>query len=101
MNAVGPEMLRYDDLVRVVARAVRSRAAVVGMPSWLVLLASRLLGRALGDVPLTADEVRGLTAGLLVTSGPATGGTRFTEWVEGHAATLGVEWASELRRHFR
>ena len=39
VDAVGPEALRYDDLVRVVARAVRSRVAVVGVPTWVLLAA--------------------------------------------------------------
>jgi NADH dehydrogenase len=100
VDAVGPETLRYDALVRTVARAVRSRAAIVPVPRALLLLASRIVGRFIGDVPITRDEVSGLTAGLLVTSGPATGSTRFTEWVAEHGEALGREWASEVGRHF-
>jgi hypothetical protein len=36
-----------------------------------------------------------------VSSGPVTGTTRFTEWLATHAHELGVEWASELQRHFK
>ncbi len=100
VDAVGPETLRYDELVRTVARAVRSRAAIVPVPPALLLLASRLIGRLVGDVPITRDEVSGLTAGLLVTEGPATGETSFTRWISENGETLGREWASEVGRHF-
>jgi NADH dehydrogenase len=54
-----------------------------------------------GDVVLTPDEVEGLCANLLVSNGPATGSTKFSEWLGRHAQELGVTWASELDRHFK
>ena len=99
--AVGPETLGYEELVRAIAHAVGSRAAIVPMPRWTILAASRLIGRALGDVPLTADEVDGLAADLLVTRGPATGATRFSAWLKANADGLGRAWANELARHYR
>jgi NADH dehydrogenase len=101
MDAVGPEALGFDELVRMVRRAVRSRALVVPVPRSVLLLASRLLGRVVGDVVLTADEVAGLTANLLVSSAPPTAPTRFTDWLARHADELGRTWANELARHFR
>jgi NADH dehydrogenase len=101
VDAVGPETLGYEELVRMIARAVGSRAAVVRMPRWAILAASRMIGRALGDVPLTSDEVDGLSADLLVTRGPATGPTRFSAWLSASADGLGRTWANELARHYR
>lgn len=101
LDAVGPETLGYEELVHLVRRAVGSRALVVRVPRAGLLLAARLLGAVVGDVVLTADEVEGLCANLLVTAGPATGATRFSEWVREHADALGVAWASELGRHFK
>lgn len=101
MDAVGPEALGFADLVGLVRRAVGSRSLVTTVPPWLLLLASRLLQAVVGDVVLTADEVAGLTANLLVSRGPATGTTRFSEWPVQHAGELGVTWAHELDRHFR
>lgn len=100
MDAVGPEALGFDELVRLVRRAVRSRALVTTVPPWFLLLASRLLQGVMGDVVLTSDEVAGLTSNLLVSSGPATGKTRFSDWLGQNAAGLGTAWASELERHF-
>jgi NADH dehydrogenase len=101
MDAVGPEALGFDELVHLVRRAVGSRALVTTVPPWFLLLASRLLQAVVGDVVLTSDEVVGLTSNLLVSSGPATGTTRFSDWLGQNAAGLGVAWASELDRHFK
>ncbi len=101
MDAVGPEALGFAELVRLVRRAVGSRALVAPVPPWLLILASRVLGPLVGDVVLTADEVAGLTSNLLVSKAPPTAPTRFTTWLEAHANELGRAWANELARHFR
>jgi len=101
LDAVGPDRLGYRALVEQVRAAVGSRARTVTVPPALLRLAARLLGPVLRDVVLTRDEVDGLRANLLVSSGPPTGTTRLTEWLPRHAAELGVAWASELARHYR
>jgi NADH dehydrogenase len=100
VDAVGPEALGFRELVELVRRAVGSRALVAGVPPGLLLLASRALGRLVHDVVLTPDEIAGLRQGLLVSRSSPTGKTRFTEWLARNASELGLEWASELGRHF-
>jgi len=99
-DAVGPEALGFRELVEVVRRAVGSRALLVTVPPAALLLASALLRPVVGDVALTPDEVRGLTAGLLVSREPPAGTTGFTEWALAYGGELGREWASELGRHY-
>jgi uncharacterized protein YbjT (DUF2867 family) len=101
LDAVGPEALGFEELVRLVRRAVGSRAALLPVPRALLLAAARLIGAVVRDVVLTPDEIAGLTANLLVSKGPATASTRFSDWLAGNAGRLGVEWASELHRHYR
>jgi NADH dehydrogenase len=101
LDAVGPETLAFEELVRLVRRAVGSRAALVPVPRTILVAAARLIGAVVRDVVLTPDEVAGLTANLLVSKGPATAPTRFSDWLTGNAERLGVEWASELHRHYR
>jgi NADH dehydrogenase len=97
----GPEAFRFDELVRLIAEALGSRARLLHGPPWLALLAARVLGLALSDVMLTRDELEGLMAGLLVSDRPPTGHTRFSEWVSANSATLGRRYANEIRRHYR
>jgi NADH dehydrogenase len=60
-----------------------------------------VIGRAVGDVLVTRDELRGLTADLLVSAGPPTAETSFRAWVAEHTSELGRTYASELARHYR
>lgn len=71
------------------------------VPRSLLLATARLVGAVVRDVVLTPDEIAELTANLLVSNGLATTSTRFSEWLAGNAEHLGVEWASELHRHYR
>ncbi|MEW6249026.1 MAG: NAD(P)H-binding protein [Planctomycetota bacterium] len=105
-EAVGPDVYTFDELVRAIAGAVHSRARLLHVPPLLALAAARAFGRALGDVLLTRDELRGLMADLLVS--PAVGNaaapagtTRFSAWLADAAPQLGQSYASELARHFR
>ncbi len=59
---------------------------------------SWLLGRVVGDVVVTRDEIRGLMAGLLCVDAPGSGRTALTEWAAAHADTLGRKYTSELAR---
>lgn len=100
-DAVGPETYAFDDLVRLVAQAVGHRVRLVHVPPTVLGGLLKILRLVLGDVLLTADEVRGLMAGLVATEGPATGATRLSEWLDEHAGDVGRVYASELARHYR
>jgi uncharacterized protein YbjT (DUF2867 family) len=101
IDAAGPEILRYCDLVSMVREAIGSRSIVLPMPPALVLVAARLLGPVVRDVVLTRDEVRELTSSFLTSMQPARGTTRISEWLPANAASLGRAWASELDRNYR
>jgi NADH dehydrogenase len=101
LDAVGPEIYTFDELVRLVATKLRSRARIIHLRPRLVLFLLGLLGYVVRDVVLTHDEIRGLMGDLLVSKGPPTGHTRFSEWLEQNAHRLGVNYASELARHYR
>lgn len=101
MDAVGPEVLSFEDLVRQIAQAVGSRARMIRVSPRVALVISKLIGWFVGDVVLTHDELKGLMANLLVSTNVPTAQTRFSDWLEDHADTLGVQYASELGRHYR
>ena len=101
LDAVGPETFTFDEFVRLVARAVGSRARLVHLPPGLALWLSRLVGLFVGDVVLTREEVDGLMANLLVSDAPPTGRTRLSNWLARNADQVGGRYASELDRHYR
>lgn len=101
IDAVGPEIYTFDRLVRLLAKTVRSRAWIIHLPPGLALFLSRFIGYVVGDVVLTREEVDGLLANLLVSGGPPTGRTRLSEWLAQHADTVGANYASEVKKHYR
>ena len=103
IDAVGPDVMTYKEMVGLVASKVGSAAKLVGVPAWLALALARIAGQVVGDVVLTREEVDGLTAGLLVSKSgaPPMGTTRLTDWLEDNADGLGVQYANELARHYR
>ncbi len=101
LDAVGPEQLTFDELVQLIARAVRSKARIIHVRPKLALWMAGLVGYLVKDVILTQGEVDGLMASLLISSDPPTGQTRCSDWLEQNASSVGVRYASELARHFR
>jgi NADH dehydrogenase len=98
---VGPETFRYEELVRLIAKAVGSRALIMHGPPWMALAGARAMGLLLGDVMLTRDELDGLMGNLLVSDEIPTGTTKLSEWIAANAATLGKRYAQEIGRHYR
>jgi len=101
IDAVGPERPTFLELVRTIRHLVGSHSRVIRVPGALIPAAARLLGLALRDTLLTAEEYRAMADGLADTDGPATGDTALTQWMADHKDTLGRAYANELTRHFR
>lgn len=101
LDAAGPETMSFEALVRAVRQATGSRAPIVHLPRSAMALAARALGLLVRDVVLTADEIRGLTAGLLVSHNPSLGRIGFTDWLAEKGHALGRSYSNELQRHFR
>jgi NADH dehydrogenase len=101
IDAAGPEIYTFKELVQLIAHRVGSRARIAQMPPCMALFLSQLVGKAVRDVVLTRDEMEGLMAGLLVSQNEPTGRTRLSEWSTRHAHLLGRRYASEINRHFR
>ena len=101
IDAVGPERPTFLALVQTIRTAVGSRSQVIRVPGTLIPAAARVLGLALRDTLLTAEEYQAMADGLADTDGPATGETALSQWIADHQDTLGHVYANELTRHFR
>jgi uncharacterized protein YbjT (DUF2867 family) len=101
LDAVGPEIFAFEDLVQRIAVAVGAKPRFIHVSPSAALQMLRFVGPIVGDVILTREEIEGLMADLLVSKQPATGQTRFSEWLVKNAAILGTRYASELQRHYR
>jgi NADH dehydrogenase len=98
VDAIGPETFSYRELAQTVGEIIGVRRPILSLPPALAYLAGWKLGLLLGDVMITWPEVKGLMADLLCTDSPPAGRTRLTEWARENRDTLGVRYASELKR---
>jgi uncharacterized protein YbjT (DUF2867 family) len=101
VDAAGPDVVTYEQLVRQVAAAVGRRPRIVHVPDAVVVVAARLVGAARRDVVLTREELAGLRAGLLVSAEEPRGRRRLGDWLAGEGPRLGRRYVSELGRNFR
>jgi NADH dehydrogenase len=100
VDAVGPEVFSFRDLVELIGARIGVKRAILPVTPAVVSVTARLLGTLLHDKLLTGQELDGLMANLLVSSGPARCPTRLSGWLAAHAADLGATYASELKRHY-
>ena len=100
-DAVGPDIFSFKDMAFTIGECIGYRRWLVATPASLALAASRVISLMVGDVVLTKDEVDGLMAGLLVSGEPARGKTHLAGWLSANKRTVGLEYASELKRHFQ
>jgi NADH dehydrogenase len=56
------------------------------------------LGKLVGDVLITREEIEGLMASLLYVDSPPAGDTKLTDWATEHRDYLGRRYASEMAR---
>ncbi len=100
VDAAGPDTMAFEDLVRSIGHALGRNTRILHASPGAMAALSRALGCVVRDVVLTADEIRGLTAGLLASHRPALGHVSFIEWLNENGASLGRSYANELDRHF-
>jgi NADH dehydrogenase len=98
VDAIGPETFTYKQLVQTIGRIISKSRPILSIPDWLGYFVGWLVGRLVGDVVITRQEIEGLKAGLLFTDSPPTGETKLTVWAEENADFLGRHYASELAR---
>jgi len=101
VDAAGPDIIYYSEMVESIAIAVGRHPRFVYMSPRRTLLASRLIGRYVKDVVLNEAELEGLMQELLVSHERPRGTRRLDNWLLTNADTLGTKYASELDRHWR
>ena len=98
IDAIGPESFTYRELVERIGRIIGKERPIISIPPVVGYMASILVGKLVGDVIVTREEIRGLMADLLHVESPPAGTTKLTDWATENAASLGFRYASELAR---
>ncbi len=98
INAIGPETFTYNELVEQIGVIIDKKRPLISVPPAMGYIVGSIIGKIVGDVLITRQEIEGLMADLLYVETPATGKTKLTSWSKEHAAWLGKNYASELSR---
>ncbi len=98
INAIGPETFTYKGLVQEIGRIIGKKKLIISVPPAAGYIVTKIIGKLLGDVLITRDEIEGVMAGLLYVDSPPAGQTRLADWAREHAESLGKRYASELAR---
>lgn len=101
VDAAGPDTYRFVDLVRLVRDRIHAPARIIRVPPLVALLGARVIGRVVGDVVLTRDEITELMSELLVSADPASCPTHFGDWFDAETERVGRRYSSELARNYR
>jgi len=101
VDAVGPDIFTFKEMVSLIGEKISAKRASIPVPPSLALLAAQLLSLFLGDVLLTPEEVKGLMTNLLVSKNPPLCKTHLADWLEENKKRVGVNYASEIRRHYQ
>jgi NADH dehydrogenase len=98
INAIGPETFTYRGLAEAVGKIIGKRRPIVPVPPSMGYAIGWIIGKLVGDVMITREEIRGLMDNLLYVDAPPAGSTRLTDWATERARTLGLHYTSELAR---
>lgn len=98
INAIGPETFTYRELVTMIGEIIGKRRPIISVSPWAGHAVASMVGKWIGDVIVTREEIKGLMDDLLYVESPPTGTTKLSEWALEHRDTLGTHYASELAR---
>ncbi len=101
IDAAGPEVYTFEELVKLIAKKIQSKAMIIYLPPKAALSAAKVIGYMVKDVLLTKDEVDGLMSNLLISKEKPRGKTGISDWLTQNADVVGTKHASELEKHYR
>ncbi len=101
VDAAGPEIIYYSEMVESIAIAVGRHPRFVHVSPRNTVRAARVIGRIVNDVTLNEPELEGLMQELLVSHEKPRGTRRLDNWLLSSADVIGRHYASELERHWR
>lgn len=98
IDATGPDTFTYRELIEEIGNTIGKRRPIISVPDALGYFVGLVIGKIVGDITITREEIEGLKAELLYTTSLPVGETKLTEWIKLNSSTLGIRYASELAR---
>jgi len=98
IDAIGPETFTYRELAQTIGEIIGKPRPIVSVSPSVGYAAGWVIGKLVGDVMITREEISGLMANLLCVDSPPAGTTKLTNWARDRASSLGLHYTSELAR---
>ncbi len=98
IDAIGPETFTYRGLVENVGKIIGRKRPILSVPPSVGYAVGWGIGKLVGDVMITREEITGLMANLLYVDSAPAGTTKLTGWAKDRASSLGRHYTSELAR---
>ena len=98
LNAIGPETFTYRGLAEIIGKIIGKKRPIVSVPPSVGYAVGWIIGRLVGDVMITREEIKGLMDDLLYVDAPPAGITKLSDWAKERATSLGLQYTSELAR---
>ncbi len=98
IDAIGPETFTFRELVEKIGEIIGKKRPIIPVPDFIGYLFAFIIGKLLGDMVITKEEIKALKAELLYTYSQPTGKTKFIDWAKENSNLLGKKYLSELKR---
>ncbi len=98
IDALGPETFSYRELVTKIGEIIGKKRPIIPLPDSVGYFMGWLVGKMVGNIIITKEEIEGLKDDLLYTHSPPAGLTKLTDWAKQNASILGFHYSSELAR---
>ena len=98
VDAIGPETFTFLNLVKTIGATIGKRRPTISVSPRIGHFVASIIGKIVGDVFLTREEIEGLMRNHLYTESQPAGHTKLTDWARAHSAELGLRYSSELAR---
>lgn len=98
IDAIGPETFTFKKLLETIMNTLGSSQPIVSVSPFMGYVTLNLLGKIIGDVIITRDEIKGLMDEMLYVESPPVGKTRLTDWITRNRDRIGQHYAFEIKR---
>jgi NADH dehydrogenase len=98
IDAIGPETFSYNEIVKLICKILGKKRILMHVSKSFGVFASKIVGKFVGDIVLTNDELGSLMDGMLCTESKPAGTTKLSDWIEANKETAGKTYTSELAR---
>lgn len=98
INANGPQTFTYRQMVQTIRDLLQIKCRIISVPPRLAHTIGYMVGKVVGDVTITWDEIMALKHELLFTETKPTGTIKLTDYVRENADQLGQQYHSEIAR---